>query len=146
MKRHPALIALSRDHHTALVWAKRLQRSGEVDPAMLMAQLITVFEHELEPHFRTEESDILPVLQRQGHHALVSQTLEEHRFLRAEIEQIRAGCAQSLVSFGTALAAHVRFEERVMFPAVESALRHQIDRGQPDPTNGYSRHTCKNRT
>ena len=131
MKRHPALIALSREHHTALVWAKRLQRNGESEPAVLMAQLITVFENELEPHFRTEESDILPVLQRQGHHALVKKTLEEHRFLRAKIEQIRAGCVRSLVSFGTALASHVRFEERVMFPPVESALRQQADRGQP---------------
>lgn len=136
MKRHPALIALSREHHTALVWAKRLQRSGEDDPAVLMAQLITVFENELEPHFRTEESDILPVLQRHGHHALVAQTMEEHRILRTDIEKIRSGCVESLIFFGTVLAAHVRFEERVMFPAVESALSHQTDRVQPDPTNG----------
>ena len=127
MKRHPALIALSRDHHTALVWAKRAQRSREADSTVLMAQLITVFDGELDPHFRTEERDILPVLERQGHHTLVAQTLEEHRILRAEVDKMRTGCAESLISFGAALVAHVRFEERIMFPAVESALSRQID-------------------
>ena len=127
MKRHPALIALSQDHHTALVWAKRAQRSSETDSTALMTQLITAFECELEPHFRTEERNILPVLERQGHHALVAQTLEEHRILCTEVDQMRAGCAESLISFGAALVAHVRFEERIMFPAVESALSRQID-------------------
>lgn len=129
MKRHPSLIALSREHHTALVWAKRAQRNGEADPNVLMTQLIAVFERELDPHFATEERDILPILQRRGHHALVTKTLEEHRILRAEIERMRSGCAESLASFGAALAAHVRFEERAMFPVVESVLSNRIDAG-----------------
>ncbi len=129
MKRHPSLIALSREHHAALVWAKRAQRSGEPDPNGLMTQLIALFERELEPHFATEESDILPILQQQGHHALVTKTLEDHRALRAEIERMRAGHAESLAPFGAALAAHVRFKEQEMFPVVESSLRNRIDSG-----------------
>ena len=129
MKRHPSLIALSREHHAALVWAKRAQRSGELDPNVLMVQLIALFERELDPHFATEERDILPILQQRGHHALVTKTLEEHRALRAEIERMRAGDAEALAPFGAALAAHVRFEEREMFPVVESVLRNRIDSG-----------------
>lgn len=129
MKRHPSLIALSREHHTALVWAKRAQRSGESDPNVLVKQLIALFERELEPHFATEERDLLPILQQRGHHALVRKTLEDHRALRAEVERMRAGHAESLATFGVALAAHVRFEEREMFPVVESILMDRIDTG-----------------
>ena len=129
MKRHPSLIALSREHHAALVWAKRAQRSGELDPNVLMVQLIALFERELDPHFATEERDILPILQQRGHHALVTKTLEEHRVLRVEIDRMCAGHAEALATFGAALAAHVRFEEREMFPVVESVLRNRIDSG-----------------
>lgn len=136
MKRHPSLIALSREHHTALVWAKRAQRSSEVDSHGMAKQIITLFKRELEPHFLAEERDVLPVLQRQGHHTLAAKILEDHSILRAAVEKIRAGSIESLVDFGTALAAHVRFEERVVFPAVESAFSHQIDSVQPDPIIG----------
>ena len=125
MKRHPSLIDLSREHHTALVWAKRAQRSGELDSDVLMTQLIAVFERELEPHFLTEESVILPILEKTGHHSLATKTLEEHRFLRNEIERMRVGHVESLAPFGAALAAHIRFEEREMFPVVELVLRNQ---------------------
>lgn len=122
MKRSLALSALSREHHTALVWAKRAQGVSDPDSNVFMAKLVTIFEHELEPHFRLEETGLLAALDQQGEYALVERTLAEHRALRAGIGRIKAGDPDALIPFGVALAAHVRFEERELFPVAEERL------------------------
>lgn len=122
MKRSPALVALSREHHTALVWAKRAQRLDNSAPQALMAQLVAVFDREMEPHFQTEENDLLPALRACGLHDLVDRTLAEHRSLHDEINRIRAGATDAVVVFGKQLEAHVRFEERELFAAAEAVL------------------------
>lgn len=122
MKRSPALAALSREHHTALVWAKRAQRADANAPHALTAQLVAVFEREMAPHFQTEENDLLPAMRAHGLHELVDRTLAEHRALRAEIDRIRAGATDAVAVFGRQLEAHVRFEERTLFAAAERML------------------------
>jgi hypothetical protein len=123
MKRSSALSALSREHHTALVWAKRAQAASDTqDLGALMAKLVTIFEAELEPHFRIEETRLLAALAQCGENGLVERTLAEHRALRAAIDRIRAGDSGAVAPFGAALAAHVRFEERELFPAAEARL------------------------
>ncbi len=122
MKRSPALTTLSREHHAALVWAKRAKASSGHETSVLMAQLATFFDHELEPHFQAEENGLLAALEQQGEHALVERTLAEHRALRVGIERIKAGDSDAVSPFGVALAAHVRFEERELFPAAEERL------------------------
>lgn len=125
MKRSSSLLKLSREHHGALVLAKRAQGFGAThsDAAeAFMAQLVATFAGELEPHFRDEENTLLPALQAVGESALVERTLAEHVELRGLIERIKQGDLASLQRFGVALAAHVRFEERELFPAAETVL------------------------
>lgn len=125
MKRSSNLIKLSREHHGALVLAKRAQgfglsRSDAADE--FMARLLRTFADELEPHFQDEENTLLPAIQLAGAGPLVERTLAEHVELRGLIERIRQGDLASLRRFGIALAAHVRFEERELFPAAEQLL------------------------
>lgn len=122
MKRSPALVALSREHHTALVWAKRAQRGASGDPQTLVAQLVAAFDREMEPHFQTEEKDLLPALRACGQHDLVDRTLADHLSLRDEVDHIRAGDTDAVEAFGKLLEAHVRFEERELFPVAEKLL------------------------
>lgn len=125
MKRANALADLSREHHTALVWASRAVRVASADghaAAEVMSALIAVFERELEPHFKIEEAGLLPALHEAGEVALVERTLAEHRQLRATMLRIRDGEAAALAVFGKALQAHVRFEERELFPLAEQRL------------------------
>lgn len=122
MKRSPSLVALSREHHTALVWAKRAQRGGSSDPKTLVTQLAAVFDREMEPHFQTEERGLLPALRACGQNDLVDRTLADHRSLRNEVARIRAGCTDAVEAFGRLLGAHVRFEERELFPVAEVLL------------------------
>ncbi len=122
MKRSPALIALSREHHTALVLAKRAQRGTPADPQALMTQLVAVFDRDMEPHFLTEENDLLPALRDCGQHERVDRTLAEHRSLRNEVDRLRAGDTEAIAAFGKLLEAHVRFEERELFAVAEKLL------------------------
>lgn len=77
------------------------------------------FAAELEPHFQFEERELLPVASA----ALAERTLAEHRRLRVMVEALRQHCdAGTLRDFGDSLVAHVRFEERELFPMLEKSL------------------------
>lgn len=109
MKRDPRLRELSVDHHHALVVARR---APERDAAWLRE----VFAAELAPHFAIEEERLLPALDRAGGGELVARTLDDHAALRAHV------AAGDLHAFAERLVAHVRFEERELFPACEERL------------------------
>jgi hemerythrin-like domain-containing protein len=125
MKRHPSLVRLSREHHPALVLANRACRLGAAggEPAMAMtAEVARALADELDPHFRIEEDGLLPALALAGQTALVERTLAEHEALRALAAGIAAGDPAGLGRFGELLEAHVRFEERELFPTAETVL------------------------
>jgi hemerythrin-like domain-containing protein len=127
MKRHPELQALSREHHGALKLARDAKiAAGSADAAQverLAARVVNCFAAELEPHFMIEEQELLPRLAQaaQGAEApLVARTLAEHAALRALAERLRTPDANALAEFAELLAAHVRFEERELFEAVQA--------------------------
>lgn len=123
MKRRAALLKLSRDHHTALVLTLRIsQANGEAEVSSLMESLPRLFQHELDPHFRVEEEVLLPRLEKAGEIALVRQTFEDHKELRNLVARIALGDLAILKTFGAKLNAHVRFEERELFPRAEAVL------------------------
>ncbi len=121
MKRHPALIQLSREHHFALLLAKRA-KADPADRAGLAAEIASAMRHEIGDHFRMEESGLLVELERSGHDRMVNRTLSEHETLRAIAARLESGELACLRDFGEAMEAHVRFEERELFPLAESLL------------------------
>ena len=127
MKRHTFLQPLSREHHTALTLAKncgRVAKSGDEAQVKLACQhVILAFSNELEPHFQTEETSLLPLLMNSTEgQALCKRTMSEHRQLRGFLDALGKYDAETLDRFGKCLTAHVRFEERKLFPALESLL------------------------
>lgn len=122
MKRSTTLAVLSREHHPALVLAKRIVHADGAERRALCADLPGLFATELEPHFACEEAGLLPRLAQAGDDALVTRTLEEHRQLRALAAAAGSGDEQALAAFGQALHDHVRFEERELFAAAQAAL------------------------
>ena len=123
MKRSPALLALSREHHTALSLSVRIARMADAESeAALLIRVPAVFDAELEPHFEEEERSLLPALVAAGELALVTRTLAEHGAMRNLMTHIRSGDVVSLKLFGQQLAAHVRFEERELFATAQDVL------------------------
>jgi len=125
MKRSATLQPLSREHHTALTLAKTCEQaaqSGDEDRVTKTCQrAIRAFSEELEPHFCFEES-LLPLLHSTENSPLAQRTLAEHQYLRALLDGLRQNSAVALDSFGKCLSAHVRFEERELFPVIERFL------------------------
>jgi quercetin dioxygenase-like cupin family protein len=105
MKRHPALVPLSHDHHHTLVAARALRRG---DPSRLLE-----LRPELERHFREEEELVFPLL---GHLEPPPPALAEACVQHA---QIRARLDEPDAELGELLEAHVRLEEQVLFELVQ---------------------------
>ena len=125
MKRSAILQPLSRDHHKALVLAKACERAalaGAADVARLCERAVREFAEELAPHFETEERELLPLLRGDAGQSLATRPLADHQRLRRLQDGLRRHDAETLRTFGQCLAAHVRFEERELFPAIEALL------------------------
>ncbi|MGE5493413.1 MAG: hemerythrin domain-containing protein [Actinomycetota bacterium] len=123
MKRLDCLGDLSREHHTALSLALRARRAAagsEAEVAAMAAKVRERFTAELEPHFREEERWLLPALAEMGQQSLVERTLADHAELARLVEELAAPSAETLLAFADGLTAHVRFEERELFPAAEA--------------------------
>jgi hemerythrin-like domain-containing protein len=127
LKRHPALQDLSREHHTALVLARRI--GACVDDADVPAQtamcalVVAGFASGMAPHFRVEETTLVPML-RGRHDDAAARILADHATLRALAARIARADLEALRPFGALLAKHVRFEERSLFPLLETLFAH----------------------
>lgn len=124
MKRSAELRDLSVDHHHGLVLARRARRVGAGEdptaPEAAWAEIERRFRDELEPHFRIEEELLVPELTRRHEHALVDRLAEDHAALRGLASPDGARDRAALCAFGERLEAHIRFEERELFPVVEA--------------------------
>jgi len=127
LERHPALVSLSRDHHGALQLAQGLVPGGPeglkrrlpADPAARADHVRAFFAAELAPHFRAEEEVLFPVLaERSPALAALCRRLQgDHARLRALV-----AAGDDLEGLGALLEAHVRAEERELFPQAQDAL------------------------
>ena len=126
MKRHSSLRSLSSEHHTGLVLARRARKAAGQDSSTQDATWKAIqhtFQNELEPHFQREEQSLLPLFRSAGEVELVDRTLHEHRSMRLLIQENNPG---NLASFAEALAAHIRFEEKVLFETAQSVLGSKV--------------------
>lgn len=122
MKRHRFLQQLSREHHHGLVLARKARRWVRADAderKQGWAEIRQAYESELRPHFEEEETRVLPLLAARNAE-LVARALDDHRRLRALA--LDGSTVVELDELGHLLAAHIRFEERELFPAIELVL------------------------
>jgi iron-sulfur cluster repair protein YtfE (RIC family) len=117
MKRDQRLHGLTSEHHHGLVLARRILQ-GRLDAAAVRKR----FDAELTPHFQIEEELLLPALDEVGAVALAARTRSDHAELRGLLAAAERGEPGRLAAFATLLERHIRFEERELFPAVETLL------------------------
>ena len=123
MKRDEALRSLSRDHHRALVVAQRLRRADDAQAAA--AEFGEFFEGKGQIHFGIEEQVLLPRWAELGSvdAAAAARLAAEHLSIRTHaLELAAAPTLEAAHALGEELDAHVRFEERELFPAIERDL------------------------
>lgn len=126
MKRSEQLAPLSRDHHVALEVALRLRRADPSTVADAVAGFGTYWQEHGAAHFEQEERAVLPLLPDDDAalQAAAARVRDEHRELH---ELARTALAdptdvQEAAALGELLHAHVRFEERELFPLIEDRL------------------------
>ncbi len=134
MKRHPALIPLSRDHHNGLVQAVAAAACcrGRRCSARLAAarEFGEFFRNEERVHLRDEEEELFPLLLR--HVPSQPAPLREARVQHVQLEgfarklqiAVAAGIVdrETLDAAGELLDAHIRLEERQLFPLIEELV------------------------
>lgn len=127
MKRHPHLQPLSRQHHNGLLIALLLSKGvrKNASPKEMMDFISVNWKEDLEEHFELEEHVLLPALNNTSFsQQLTSQLLDEHRQLREWAQKAATYqlSSEEILAFSSLLDRHIRFEERVFFPAAEEAL------------------------
>jgi iron-sulfur cluster repair protein YtfE (RIC family) len=130
MKRSAALAPLSRDHQHALDAALRLRRAERGTVGEALDRFQEFFEREGRSHFAIEEQLILPALPADDAEwsGGVKRVLDDHAAIRAEATALAPpppddeAVVQAARALGERLNAHVRYEERILFPILERRL------------------------
>jgi hypothetical protein len=125
MKRHPALVSLSRDHHESLVLAQRLRHATDDTYSDTARMFLAHWEAEEQQHFCLEEEILLPAYAEHSapQHPAILRTLVEHAVIRRDAVQLTvAPTLEVLHLLGVRLADHIAFEEHELFPLIEATL------------------------
>ena len=124
IKRREELVPLSKDHHLSLLfcWKIRQGLKMNVSPGRIKPYIKYFWQHHMQPHF-LEEEKFLFVL---NNDKKVEKALQEHEQIKDLIENMMlAGQkdeAIQLLQLTDVVEAHVRYEERELFPYLEKEL------------------------
>ena len=134
-------MSLSHDHHHALVAARRLGRAAslDADPAPAVASFVSFFETESSVHFREEEEHVFPLVASVGEaQPLVVRALLDHQSLRALVRRLESSddARPVMAEIAERLEAHVRLEERELFPLIERIAAAELERAPIDVRTG----------
>lgn len=124
MPRVGALLLLSREHHHSLVMARDARRAADNGDAAVQAATIARVESHwravMAAHFEQEER-LIQITEDTLDPASVARILSEH----SELRRLAGGPSElapavRLRRFADLASAHVRYEERVFFPQLQS--------------------------
>ena len=123
MKRNINLQSLSKDHHHGLLLGWKIRQGLKRGAALsVISEYVSYFAMmALFPHFEEEESVILPFMTNDNE--LKQRTIAEHKLIKELILLIGADPKEScLIELADLIDQHIRFEERLLFPYLESVL------------------------
>ena len=124
IKRHQALVALSRDHHFGLllVWKIKQGLAKHVALQRISSYVTYFFEHDLRAHFEEEETLLFPKLPADN--PLRQRAEQEHRKIYELVKKLQDDEPNKklLEQFSDTLKEHIRFEERELFTLVQQSL------------------------
>lgn len=124
IKRNENIVKLSRDHHASLLFCWKLRQGvkhhADVDR---MINYVSYFwaEH-FAPHFNEEEKFLFAPLKDDK----VQKSIDDHKKIKGLIDELTVKGslerASKLSELADTVDEHVRYEERILFPYLESEL------------------------
>ncbi|HEY1024745.1 MAG TPA: hemerythrin domain-containing protein [Sphingobacteriaceae bacterium] len=122
IKRNENILILSREHHFGLLfcWKIRQGIKKETDAERIRKYVSFFWNEHLKKHFREEEERLFTKVDD----AACQKGLEQHRQLRLLFDSIESGDVNydRLTRLADDMDAHIRFEERELFPHLENIL------------------------
>lgn len=132
MRRHDALIPLTHDHHHALAQVRKLKSAAngaDDDRSAGAKRFLEFFGSDTIAHFREEEEVVFPLVVDAPQ---VRETLErvvmQHLSIHAHVQLLQhvsengPPTPETLLEIAGELERHIRFEEKVVFPLIESIV------------------------
>jgi hemerythrin-like domain-containing protein len=129
MERHKSLISLSSDHQQGLVISQKLKYgykpSSSTDESISTEDkrkmLLDFFDDHLHSHFIMEEEIFIPYM---PDNEMIKRMQDEHikMYELLYIIEVMDPDEELLNRFGEKLNAHIRFEERELFPMLQENL------------------------
>lgn len=118
LKRHKALQPLSREHHYGLLlgWKIRTGFTKGIAVERMKAYADWFFQQHLTSHFDMEEKNVFPLLGLE--HPMIVRAMNEHVLLR-QLFAANDDLGYHLSQIEDVLEAHIRFEERELFPQIQ---------------------------
>lgn len=123
LKRTPALVQFSKDHHfnLLLVWKIREGLRFNVDARRIGKFINFFFKSYVEDHFKEEEELLFIHLDKNDDLRLSAE--KDHQILRDLNKKIFANSENILLQeFADTLEQHIRFEERILFAHLQDNL------------------------
>lgn len=123
IKRNQYIISLSQDHHSGLLFCWKIKEGLKkgADLFRIKQYINFYWERHLKEHFLEEEQLLFSQLDNE----LTMQGKDDHLMLIERISRINNDdnvSGQDYLSFAELMIKHIRFEERVLFPHLETDL------------------------
>lgn len=128
LKRHPALIGFSHEHHQGLLLAQVLKKNSPAYRGMPQqtedkkAYLLDRFTTELKKHFIAEENVLFPFCTGKPEmDELIDDLIQDHAEMGRIILHVQesASPVDLMNDFGILLEQHIRKEERILFALIQ---------------------------
>lgn len=123
IKRHPAIVELSKDHHFGLLLSWKIRKGAELHVPLerVIRYVIHEFETDLEHHFREEEELMFNKIPVED--PLRKRAEEEHKLIRSYVTQMKEDNSENALNdFSKLLENHIRFEERELFNHIQETF------------------------
>ncbi len=144
IKRSEHIVTLSREHHFSLLFAWKVKRGLAlgIDQERIMDYVFHFWNEHTVMHFKQEEEVLFAI----HNDELVDRALKEHQEVYKIIDGLsdwnrEDDISKELTALSELITAHVRFEERDLFPHLEKILtpeqlkkiEHELLEMQPEP-------------
>lgn len=125
IKRNKHILRLSKDHHFTLLfcWKIRQGQKKEVDVERIKKYVQHFWQSDMQEHFREEEEILFaPVNDHK-----VQKAIDDHHQIKEQVDELMKTLSglssfNQLSVLADTVEAHVRYEERVLFPHLEKVL------------------------
>ncbi|MBC6489425.1 hemerythrin domain-containing protein [Flavihumibacter stibioxidans] len=127
MQRADVLQPLSRQHKAALMTCLLIRKgiSKQASVAVMTDFFLQCWEKDLAPHFKEEEEQIIPLLQKhEAGKPLADTILRDHDLIRTAITHLSQAHVNErlLEDLADQLEQHVRYEERIVFQSMQEFI------------------------